>query len=284
MIKSFSIKIFVPGGDPDGIRIIEKSNWSGSGISFPRALVKEAKTRRELDRTGVYVLTSPPEQSGLPRVYVGEGDPIRQRVEQHAAQKDFWTHCIGFTSKDGNLNKAHVQYLESRLVTLATQAKRCVLENSNAPALPSLSESDAAEVEAFLEEVLLCLPVLGVSVFNKAGAVAIKPNKTLYLSGKGIHAQGAETQDGFLVRAGSTASHTESPSCHVFLKEIRAALLANGALKPAADGYVFTQDYLFASPSSAAGVALGRPANGRIEWKLKDGTTLKEIQEAESKE
>lgn len=90
-----------------------------AGIVIPRALMGEAKRRRELDRTGVYVLVGPPEESGLPRVYVGEGDPIRPRLEQHAARKDFWTSCVAFTSKDENLNKAHVQYIESRLVALA---------------------------------------------------------------------------------------------------------------------------------------------------------------------
>jgi hypothetical protein len=145
MNKPYSIKVFLPGGDPDGLRTIEKSNWSGAGIVIPRALMGEAKSRRELTRTGVYVLVGPPEESGLPRVYVGEGDPIKPRLEQHAAKKDFWTSCIAFTSKDENLNKAHVQYIESRLITFAAKAKRCVLDNGNAPALPSLSEADAAD-------------------------------------------------------------------------------------------------------------------------------------------
>ena len=147
MTKPYSIKIFLPGGDPDGIRLIEKSNWSGAGLMIPRALFSEGRQRKELARTGVYVLVGPPEESGLPRVYVGEGDPVRPRLDQHAAKKDFWTNCFAFTSKDENLNKAHVQYLEARLVGLASQAKRCTLDNRNAPALPSLSESDAADAD-----------------------------------------------------------------------------------------------------------------------------------------
>lgn len=135
----------MPGGDPDGLRTIEKSNWSGAGLVVPRSLFGESKQRRELARTGVSVLFGPPEESGLPRVYVGEGDPIKPRLEQHAGKKDFWTSCIAFTSKDENLNKAHVQYLEARLLDLAAQAKRCVLDNGNSPALPSLSEADAAD-------------------------------------------------------------------------------------------------------------------------------------------
>jgi hypothetical protein len=281
MNKPYSIKAFLPGGDPDGLRIIEKSNWSGAGLVVPRSLFAAAKQRKELVRTGVYALVGPPEESGLPRVYVGEGDPIRPRLEQHAAKKDFWTSCIAFTSKDENLNKAHVQYLEARLIALATQSKRCVLDNGNVPALPSLSEADAADAEGFLAEMLLCFPVLGLGVFSTALA-APAAARTLYLSAKGVKASGQETTDGFLVRAGSAVVKSEVPSCHAYIKELRAALVENKALEAAGDRYAFTQDYVFASPSTAASVVLGRSANGRIEWKTKDGRTLKQLQEAEA--
>ena len=281
MNKPYSIKIFLPGGDPDGLRTIEKSNWSGAGIVIPRALITEARQRREASRTGVYVLVGPPEDSGLPRIYVGEGDPIKPRLEQHAAKKDFWTSCIAFTSKDEILNKAHVQFLESRLVELATKAKRCLLDNSNVPALPSLSESDAADAEGFLSEILLCCPLLGLSVFS-ATSTPQKSGKMLYLAGKGTKAQGMETSEGLLVQAGSGSAKGEAPSCSQYIRALRATLLSNGVLKPAGEGYVFTQDYMFNSPSTAAGVVLGRSANGRIEWKSKTGKTLKDLQEAQA--
>jgi hypothetical protein len=283
MNKPYSIKIFLPDGDPDGLRTIEKSNWSGTGIVIPRALLADAKSRRELTRTGVYVLVGPPEESGLPRVYVGEGDPIKPRLEQHSAKKDFWTSCIAFTSKDENLNKAHVQFIESRLIALAAQAKRCVLENGNVPALPSLSEADAADAEGFLPEMLLCFPVLGLSVFTAAAPLQ-KSTRLLFITAKGVKAEGMETPDGFVVRAGSGAVKGETPSCHAYLKELRAALIANGVLKPAGDGYTFAQDYGFPSPSTAAGVVQGRTASGRVDWKTKDGKSLKDLQEAVAKE
>jgi hypothetical protein len=279
MSKPYSIKIFLPGGDPDGIRTIEKSNWSGAGIVIPRALMSQAKGRRELGRTGVYVLVGPPEESGLPRLYVGEGDPIKPRLDQHASKKDFWTTCIAFTSKDENLNKAHVQFLESRLLEAAAKAKRCILENSNTPTLPSLSEADAADAEGFLSEMLLCFPVLGLNAFTAATAIQ-KNARLLMISSKGIKAEGMETADGFVVRAGSGAVKEVVPSCHAYIKELRAALLANGVLKNSGNALVFTQDYVFASPSSAAAVIQGRTANGRVDWKAKDGKTLKDLQAA----
>ena len=57
--RPFSIRIFLPGGVPDGIRLIEKSNWTGCGLVCPRALLNEAKSRNEFTSTGVYVLVGP---------------------------------------------------------------------------------------------------------------------------------------------------------------------------------------------------------------------------------
>lgn len=281
MPRPYTIKIFVPAGDPEGIRIIEKSNWSGAGLLIPRPLFPEGRHRREMTRTGVYVLVGPPEESGLPRVYVGEGDPIRPRLEQHAANKDFWTTCFAFTSKDENLNKAHVQFLESRLVDLADKAKRCTLDNGNRPALPSLSESDAAEAEGFLEEALMCFPVLGLGVFSTV-ALQAPAAPELSMSGRGVTARGFETAEGFVVLTGSEAALDEVKSCYPYIVELRAALAENGVLKAGKDKYVFTQNYVFPSPSSAAGVILGRSVNGRDAWKAKDGRTLNELQAAQA--
>jgi len=283
MTKSYTIKIFLPSGDPAGIRTIEKSNWSGIGLVFPRVLWSDARARRELARTGVYVLVGPPEESGLQKIYIGEGDPIKGRLDSHAKVKEFWIHCIAFTSKDENLNKAHVQYIESRLCALASQYKRCVLDNGNTPQLPSMSESDAADAEGFLSEMLLCFPVLGINMFTPSDSASTHAHATEYrLAGKGIEAHGTETPQGFVVYARSNASAFEVPSCQSYVREIREALRSNGVLIETNGSLTFSQDYVFASPSTAASVVLGRSANGRVEWKTAKGKSLKEVQEGMS--
>jgi hypothetical protein len=279
--KGFSVRIFIPDGEPEGLRIVEKSNWTGQGVMFPRSLFPQARQRPELKRTGVYVLWGPGESGHLPRAYVGERDPVLQRLEQHAKSKDFWTHAVAFSSKDQNLNKAHVQYIESRLVELALEAKRCELDNGNVPQPPSLSEADVADAEGFLADVLLCLPVVGVSLFEQAKVTGPRGHDLL-LKAKGIQARGIETPQGFVVRAGSQAVKNEVPSIHAYLKELRRALIDKGVLWADGEVYRLTQDYTFASPSTAAGVMLGRTANGRIEWKDVKGRTLKDIQGAEA--
>ena len=281
--QGFSVRIFIPSGNPDGLRIIEKSNWIGQGVFFPRALFADARQRDELKRTGVYVLWGPGESGQLLRIYAGEGDSVLSRLDQHAKQKDFWTHAVVFTSKDQNLNKAHVKYLEARLVQLAADARRAELDNGSIPQIPTLSEADKADAEAFLQDMLLCLPILGLNVFEKAKAPGEK-SRDLILKGKGIEARGQDTAEGFVVRARSLAVKDEAPSIHDYLKELRRALLAQGVFVDEGTHYRLTQDYTFNSPSTAAGVLLGRSANGRTEWKDAQGRTLKEIQEAESGE
>ena len=279
-IYGFTIDIFFPDGNPEGLRIVEKSNWTGSCVVCPRAKFIESKTRVEFSKTGVYMLIGPPsDEEDLPTIYIGEGDPVRPRLEDHYAKKDFWTLLISFSSKDQNLNKTHVQYLESRLVTISKEAKRSVLDNINSPALPSISERDTHSMERFLEEMLLIYPVLGVSVFEKPQA-APPSAQQLELNAKGIIAQGYESAQGFVVKKGSQAvlDRVVATSTHQFVKDMRQSLVKRGILIQAQDALIFDQDYVFSSPSTAAGVLLGKSANGRIEWKDSQGRTLKEIQ------
>jgi hypothetical protein len=281
--RGFSVRVFLPDGDPDGLKVVEKSNWSGRGLVIPRPIFGTAKGRDDLSRTGVYLLVGSTDASPLPKVYIGEGDPVRPRLEQHAKQKDFWTHAVVFTSKDANLNKAHVQRLEARLVGLARASKRSVLDNGNVPAPPSLSEADIAEVEGYLDDLLLCLPILGYGFFEPPPARTRKAVE-LRLAAKGIEAEGYESPAGFVVRVGSRAVGDDKvvPSIHAYLRDLRVELMRQGVLRQAGNGFEVTQDYTFASPSTAAGVLLGRSANGRIEWATKDGRTLKSIQDAEA--
>ncbi|MEY3852445.1 MAG: hypothetical protein RI910_1425 [Verrucomicrobiota bacterium] len=275
MASPYSLKIFLPEGDPDGVRTIEKSNWTGHGLVFPRALLSEAKKRKELKRTGIYVLVGQDEDSALPHVYIGEGDPVLGRLESHFVKKDFWTMCVSFTSKDESLNKAHIQYIESRLVELAGHAKRCVLENGNKPDQPSMSESDMADAETFLSEMLLCFPALGLGMFTRSAAKATTASNHLVMSAKGVKAQGQEMPNGFLVKAGSFAVIEDTPAIPERIRNLRQYLVKEGVLSPDGNAYVFKQDYLFGSWSAAASAVLARSASGPFNWKAKEEISKK---------
>ena len=176
---------------------------------------------------------------------------------QHVKNKDFWTHAVVFTSKDRNLNKAHIQFLESSLIDRATASKRCILDNGNSPSLPSLSSQDKADAELFLSDLLLCMPALGYGFFAPPPSVQTKGRIDYHLKARGIEARGYESSQGFVVRAASQAAKDEVDSIHAFLSASRADLLARGLLVDRGEHFELTQDYLFPTPSNAGGDSPG---------------------------
>jgi len=284
--RPFTLKIFVADGDPDGLRVVERSNWIGKALVLPRSLLPKIKQRDEFAQTGIYLLLGPRTDGDGEMLYVGEGDPVKPRLESHFAQKDFWTRAVFFVAGNTQLNKAHVQYLEAQLIQRAKEARRTTLDNGNTPIEPSLSEADRADMQVFLENMLGMLPVLGISAFGRAAAPSsTRENARLMCKGKGAVAYGYETNQGFVVEQASQAVSTEAPSMQEHVRgmyELRRELISNGVLAPKGDGFVFSLDYTFTSPSLAAAVVIGRSANGRVEWKDRDGKTLKQIQEEQS--
>ena len=282
--RPFSIRIFVPDGDPDGLRLVEKSNWTGIGVVFRRTGYKDVVKRPEFDRTGIYVLIGSTEDSALPTVYIGEGDPVKDRLNDHYSRKDFWDWSVFFVSKDESLNKAHVKHLESRLLELAKAAKQCRLENSASSNAPTLSEAERADVESFLLDMLNIFPLLGINVFERTVTKPKQRKDLLYIAAKGCEASGFEDASGFVVIKGSKMVAENVPSLDQYTVALRKDLIEQGVVEKTGDCYTFTQDQVFSSPSKAGAVVSGRSTNGRAEWKTKEGVTLKELQMASAKE
>ena len=283
---AYTVRLFMPHGDPDGLRVIDQPNWSGVGVAFPRAAYKAVSQRDEFGRTGVYILVGPgPDGSALPSLYIGQSDRIQTRLDAHHKNKDFWEWAVFFVSKDNALNVAAAQYIESRLIERARAAKRSHLDNGNEPAGPNLSDADAADADSFLRTMLRVLPLLGISAFEQKEAKTTSAERTLLFitpKSKAIKVQGYAQPGGFIVCAGSQAVTKESGAIHAYMAAIRRDLLAQGVMVADGDTYRFTQDYDLGSPSTAAGVLLGRAANGRLEWRDGGGRTLKSIQEEEA--
>jgi hypothetical protein len=278
-----TLKIFLADGIAEGLKVIEKSNWVGKCTSCSRSQFPAIKGRDEFKKTGIYLIYGNDLENNQPIIYLGEGDPVLPRLEAHDRGKDFWEHLILFTSKDENLNKAHIQYLEARLVGMAKAAKRCKLENGNSPTQPALSESDVADMENFLENMVLIYGVLGLPVFEtpKVESQTKEINEQLFLRGPQAEGMGFDSVEGFIVLKGSKAKVAEVESTPDAIKIARSQLVADGLFVQKENSYELTQDYTFTSPSKAAAIFLARNANGRIEWKNKSGKTLKDIQEHE---
>jgi hypothetical protein len=168
----FTIRIFVPDGNPEGVRIIDRLNWTGLGIAFPRDQWLHVRQRNEFSKAGVYILVGQTEDD-LPTLYIGQGDGVRNRIEAHFGNKEFWDWGVAFVSysASGGLNRAHITWLEYALIDRATKAARSHLDNGNAPQEPALSETERADTQGFLKEILQILPLVGLRAFEIPRAV-----------------------------------------------------------------------------------------------------------------
>ena len=167
MPKPYTIRLFVPDGDPSSFKIITKMNWTGTGLELSREAWKTYKSRPELEEAGIYILTGY-ESDDLPTIYIGQGDGIRARIESHAKNKTFWDKVLVFVSNNRELNRAHITWLEWALIQRAQKADRCKLDNSAMPAEPVLTEWEKADTQEFLNEILSILPLVEVKVFEEA--------------------------------------------------------------------------------------------------------------------
>jgi hypothetical protein len=286
-----SVRLFLADGSPGGLITAEIMNWTGYVLAAPRSELVTLVKRAEATRTGIYLLLGDdPDSPGNVLAYIGESDDVAQRLKQHARTedaggKDFWDHAILLTSKDMNLTKAHAKYLESRLVALANSAGRARLLNGTTPPLNPLPEADISDMEFFIEQARIILPVLGVNLlrstriptpatpFTSADTpMGLSPVFRLVSSKSSADATAQEVDGEFTVRAGSRARATWGQATHNYAK-LHARLVEEGTLAARPDGQSreFLKDVVFASPSAAAAVVLGRASNGRSEWKV-EGT------------
>jgi hypothetical protein len=278
-----TIRMFLVDGSANGVITAEIMNWTGHAVVGPRSKLPELLGRDEAARTGIYFLTGPDPESGSPSVYIGEGDDVGKRLRAHAkdGSKDFWEKVCFITSKDHNLTKAHGRYLESRLIEIAKAAGRAALTNSTNPDAVRLPEADVSDMEYFIDQIRLVLPVLGMDFLRptQAAETQRKSDEVVFELKSRKHSLDAlavERDDEFVVLKGSAAQPTwiGIGSEGTSYGQLHDALLKKEKIALGTDGNAsFTDDVPFKSPSAAAAVVLGRPSNGRLEWRVKGTRT-----------
>lgn len=289
-----SLELYYIDGRPDGMLTAELFNWTGHVLMAPRTQIATALRRPEAGYAGIYLLLG--EQEGESRAYVGEGEDIAARIRAHDGAKDWWTSAVLVTTAGNKLNKAHVRYLEARLIEEARSIGRVPLDNGTNPARPTLSEADVAKMEAFLENLLVVLPAVRVDMFIQRmrpatpalpvpnTAITMQPvlpstltapvRFALEIKKRGIRAAAVLQGGELVVEAGSLASEPHGDSSYAGL---HTELVQAGTLVRDGEHYRFTRSYAFRSPSAAAAAVTGRSANGTIEWKeVGTGNTYKD--------
>jgi len=275
-----TITIYLVEGEPNGIKTAELSNWVGKSIVIPRSKLKDVKDRDECNQPSVYFLIGKNEENNLlPLVYIGEAESLWNRLVNHESNKDFWQIAIGFIGKDNNLTKAHIKYLESRCQEIAQNYSRCILKNSTNSSRPNLPEPVVAEMEEFLENLIILLSSLGYLFFLEPLLEEERAEQIFYCSGKGASAKGKPTSDGFIIFKDSTMSNRMSAAVRERNIRIMTSLITSGHIVKISDDLSkFVKDYIFNSPSAASDIVCGNSTSGWVKWKTEDGKTLREIE------
>jgi len=287
-----SVRLFLVDGKSTGLITAEIMNWTGHVLTGPRAELPKFLTRPEVSRTGVYLLHGrDPDNSDVTMLYIGESDNVGTRLKQHnqEGRKDYWERTCVITSKDQNITKAHARYLESRLISIAKAAGRAQLDNNTTPPPIALPEADQSDMEYFIDQIRLVLPVLGLDFLRESPQPSTDPAATTSSNAShqagplfelthrksGASAKAREIDGEFVVLKGALVvpQWKQHSTAAMGYAKLHTKLVESGALQadPSGSLATLTQDVAFSSPSAAAAVVLGRSANGRLEWKL-EGT------------
>ncbi len=267
-----ALRMIMPAGDPNGLKVIEIPGWDGRCYIVPRQSLNELDENSAVNNPGVYILFGKDEAANRQLAYIGESENFYKRITSHNSHKQFWDEAAVFT---GDLNKAHVKYLEHKAVQLAKQAGRMNIENTLIPPENHLSEYDKVGAEQYFANMRFVLESLNYELF-KTLEESVSGTEMYYLKGRGFEAT-AKTLDngGMVVFAGSFASIKETNSFGGWAKAARAELLEEGALIAENElNYRFTRDTVFRRPSAAAAVVAARSINGWTAWKDVNGNTL----------
>ncbi|ELP33813.1 MULTISPECIES: GIY-YIG nuclease family protein [Rhodopirellula] len=280
-----TIQIYLPTGEPRGIRIAEITTRIVQAVLIPRSDLTLGKLRPELDLPGVYFLFGEGEDEAKPIVYIGQTEDARKRLDSHNKTKTFWKTAIFCVSKTQNFTQAHIRYLEWHGMQQAKKIARYTLDNGqipdNANYVPEPMEAELLDV---FETISTLVSTLGYPVFEPL-ARNVNTVSRFFCRSRGCDASGELAEDGFVVRQGSKSRIEPTASMPESIGNQRKRLLEAGIVAELDGVYVYQQDYLFPSPSNAAATVLGASANGWNEWKDAGGRTLSEVhRETDSEE
>jgi hypothetical protein len=272
-----TIQIFLPDGSPKSIKIADMTNQMIMAVLFPRNKLKEVGARAEVKKNGIYFLFDIDEVKAKPIAYIGETDNCYKRIRYHNKTKEFWNYAIVISSKSNNFTKSHVKYLEYLCIKNANEIGRYDTNNLATPAKPHISESMEADLLDNYETIKILLTTLGYPIFEEIKNPSVKKKELLFCKGKEAKAEGDMVDDGFVVFKGSTANKVETNTAGSWITGLRDKLIESKILVEKHGVLIFSEDYLFGSASTAASVVLGRQANGWLEWKDREGTTIDKL-------
>ena len=263
-----TVTTYLIDGDPKGTRYAFIKNKICQMFVIPRSNLDYLNQQEMLHKPSFYILLGE-DDSLKPLAYIGETENFKERVKDHDIKKSFWQSALVFVSKDADMTKADVQYLEHKAINIAKSANTYILnENKQIPKAPNLPEYQRDAMDEFFEDIQFLASFIGCNIFE-----IIKPQEVhiFYTKGRGCDAKGFYNSNGFTVLKDSVISPTSVPSFK--WHEKRNKMLNEYTLKK--DGkYIMISDVSFKSPSTAADFCLGSSNNGWLVWKDNNGYSL----------
>jgi hypothetical protein len=272
-----TIQIFLPRGDPRGIRIAEITTRIVQVIEVPRSLLDDFLAMPESAQVALYFLIGESEDGTEQRVYIGQTGDLRARLTKHNKDRDFWERALVLISRTNSLTQTHALFLEWHCLQAARSADRYAAENGNSgtkPHTPPPLEADCYEI---FETGKTLMATLGHPIFEPVAKQVGTSNgeEHFYCTRSGSEGRGMYTAEGFVVLKGSRGPIDLAPSSKgTWIESVRADLAQSGVARIEGGSFVFQKDHLFKSPSGAAAALTGRHTNGWVEWKTNDGRTL----------
>lgn len=271
-----TIQIFLPDGNPRGLRIARITTRNIEILQVPRVHLDDTIKRPELSNVGIYFLIGTSDEEATPIVYVGEAEDVLTRLTQHNKGKDFWQWALVCVSRAQEFTKVHVKYLEWLCHQIIEKVGRYQLDNKGEPTCPHISESLKADLTDYFDTIRILTSTLGFPFLDEIETS--KNDQLLYCAGKDAEATGKYLEDGLVVLKGSTANYEVAPaSKDTWVSKLRQSLIDNGTLVQTGNVYTFNKNHIFNSPSAAAAAVLARNANGWKEWKYQNGKTIDQV-------
>lgn len=291
MGKGKNFNLFLMDGEVTGRIKCTLSNWTGLAYKIPNSYLSKCKERQDLKQSGVYFLFGD-DEGDKPTVYIGQagirknGEGVLFRVAEHLKGNFDFNEVVILTTQNNSFGPTEISYLENKFTNMALETDRYKVRNGNDPNPGNVTEEKESELEDYVEYSKIILGVLGYKIF----VPLIKSNNddeyneeelSLYLTRKVkrsnaiITAKCKRTSEGFVLLSGSLIEEIDAESIPPGIKVMRESCKKNGVIK---DG-VLTKNILFRSPSYASSFVLGINSNGRTNWKLKKGQSLKEFEE-----
>lgn len=286
--------MFLMDGEVTGKIKCTLSNWTGVIYKIPRIQLADLKLRDEMKQSGIYFLFGRDEEKQKDITYIGQattrknGEGVLLRVQEYTrdSHADYFNDVIILTTQNNSFGPTEISYLENKFTQLAKESGRFIVKNSNDPNPGNVTEEKESELDEIVENTLMIVGTLGYRVFvpmTKKSEKDLPDDQSSYLylkrkskkSNKVIEARCERTSEGFVVLEGSQIEVIDSNVIPASLQKLRKELIDTNVIK---DG-ILQEKQLFSSPSYAAAFVIGMNTNGRMDWKDKDGKTLKELEE-----